>query len=273
MKDFNYIMREKCAITGDSEFESLFKMKFPLFCGCVKQAQNKDIIADMEFVIAKPSGVVQLKNLIPLDLLYKDGHDAGAVGALWDSHHSAFADFVVSFKPKNVLEIGGAHGKLALKCLEKDSNLSYTIIEPNSTKHDKIHYIDGFFGNATLPQKYDCIVHSHTFEHIYEPNEFLSAIYDSLCESAQTSGGGESQNSNSAYLIFSLPNMQKWLENKFTNCLNYEHTIFLNESVIEFLLRKNRFKILKSNILKTTAYFLRVRKFVRILGILGANRA
>lgn len=188
MKHFNYIVREKCAITGNIEFESLFKMKFPLFCGCVKQSQNDDIIADMEFVIAKPSGVVQLKNLIPLDLLYKDGHDAGAVGALWDSHHSEFADFVMSFKPKNVLEIGGAHGKLALKCLEKEPNLSYTIIEPNSTKHDKIHYIDGFFGKDKLPQKYDCIVHSHTFEHIYEPNEFLSAIYDSLC--AQTNGGG-----------------------------------------------------------------------------------
>lgn len=191
MNDFDYIVREKCAITGERECESLFKMKFPLFCGCVSQAQDEDIIADMEFVIFKPSGVVQLKNLIPLEILYKNGHDAGAVGALWEAHHSAFADFVMSFKPKNVLEIGGAHGKLALKCLAKDSKLSYTIIEPNSTKHEQIHYIDDFFGNAILPQKYDCIVHSHTFEHIYEPNEFLRTIYDSLCESAQTSGGGK----------------------------------------------------------------------------------
>lgn len=27
-------------------------------------------------------------------------------------------------------------------------------------------------------------------------------------------------------MIFSLPNMKKWLENKFTNCLNFEHSIF-----------------------------------------------
>ena len=49
--------------------------------------------------------------------------------------------------------------------------------------------------------------------------------------------------------------MQKWLENKFTNCLNYEHTIFLNESVIEFLLHKNHFKILKKHYFKEHSIF------------------
>lgn len=79
-------------------------------------------------------------------------------------------------------------------------------------------------------------------------------------------GGGESQNSNSAYLIFSLPNMQKWLENKFTNCLNYEHTIFLNESVIEFLLRKNRFKILKKQYFKDHSIFFACEKICEDFG-------
>lgn len=187
MQDFTYITRTQCAVTGEGEFEPAFSLRFPLFCGCVNEAQSEDIIANMEFVIAKKSGVVQLKNLIPLDLLYKNGHDAGVVGALWEAHHSEFSDFVMKFHPRKVLEIGGGHGKLALKCLERDKHLDYTILEPNSTKHDKIRYIDGFFGKSALLQKYDCVVHSHVFEHIYAPNEFLGAIYENLI------GGGESE--------------------------------------------------------------------------------
>ena len=180
MKHINYIVRSRCAVTGERKFEEAFGYDFPLFCGCTNTPKSEDIVSRMDFVISKPSGVVQLKRLIPLDLLYKNGHDSGFVGALWDEHHTKFADFVISFKPTKVLEIGGGHGKLALKCLKKDRTLSYTIIEPNSTKHKKITYIDGFFGKIKLPTKYDTIVHSHTFEHIYEPNNFLKQIYETL---------------------------------------------------------------------------------------------
>ena len=179
MQKFDYIERTKCAVTGDTEFESLFEYDFPLFCGCTNEPKSEDVVARTSFVISKPSGVVQLKRLIPLDLLYKNGHDAGSVGALWEEHHEAFADFVMGFAPQKVLEIGGGHGKLALKCLEKGVR-DYSIIEPNSTKHEKITYIDGFFGRDKLGAKYDTVVHSHTFEHIYEPNEFLAQIYDAL---------------------------------------------------------------------------------------------
>ena len=256
---FNYIVREKCAVTDEAGFEPLFSYDFPLFCGCTNLPQSEDIIAKMDFVIANPSGVVQLKNLIPLDLLYQNGHDSGAVGALWSSHHAEFADFVMSFSPKNVLEIGGGHSKLALNCLAKNPNLNYTIIEPNPTKHERINYIEKFFGETTLPQKYDCIVHSHLFEHIYNPNEFLGKIYENLCD--DLCGGAQTRESK-ARLIFSLPNMQKWLSNKFTNTLNYEHSIFLNEPVIKYLLHKNGFKVLQKRYFKEHSIFFACEKVI-----------
>lgn len=37
--------------------------------------------------------------------------------------------------------------------------------------------------------------------------------------------------------------MEKWLINKWTNCLNFEHTLFLNENLIFYLLTKNNFRI------------------------------
>ncbi|WP_312845388.1 hypothetical protein [Campylobacter sp. MIT 97-5078] len=54
--------------------------------------------------------------------------------------------------------------------------------------------------------------------------------------------------------------MQKWLENKFTNCLNFEHTIFLSEAVIEFLLNKHKLKIINKFYFKEHSIFYAVSK-------------
>jgi hypothetical protein len=51
-------------------------------------------------------------------------------------------------------------------------------------------------------------------------------------------------------LIFSVPNMREMLERKFTNCLNFEHTLYLSDEYIEFLLNSNGFAI------KEKSYFL-----------------
>lgn len=233
----DYILRKESAITGEKNYEVLASYDFPLFCGCTDENEDKDIIARCEFGIFE-SGSIELLKLIPLDILYKNGHGAGAVGALWQKHHEEFANFLMSFKPKFVLEIGGGHGKLAKECLRLDEGLKYTIIEPNSsTKDERINYIDGFFEKEALKdKKFDLIAHSHTFEHIYEPNKFLNE-----CAQMLLHGGG------GGVMVFILPNMQKWLENKFVNCLCFEHTLFLSEKILEFLCAKNGFKILKKH--------------------------
>lgn len=51
-------------------------------------------------------------------------------------------------------------------------------------------------------------------------------------------------------LILSLPNMLKMFENKFTNCINFEHTIFLTEPYVEYLMAENGFSII------TKSYFM-----------------
>lgn len=61
-------------------------------------------------------------------------------------------------------------------------------------------------------------------------------------------------------MIFSLPNMEKWLENKFTNCFNFEHTIFLSENILEFLLQKHKFKIIQKQYFKEHSIFYHVCK-------------
>ncbi|WP_367116049.1 class I SAM-dependent methyltransferase [Helicobacter sp.] len=183
-----YIKREFCPITGESEFEILSDDEFPLFAGCVDPKEpNEDLVLNQQWVIYK-SGVIALQKLIPLEILYKNGHDAGAVGAIWENHHKEFANFILKSSPKNVLEVGGGHGKLSKNCLEK-ADINWTIIEPNSTnKNNKVKYIDGYFEDYNMDEKFDCIVHSHLFEHIYEPNKFLKKCYSIL--SNNCAGGG-----------------------------------------------------------------------------------
>lgn len=246
-----YIKREKCPITDTNDYEVLSSKPYPLFAGCMDDAnKDLDLVPIQEWVIFKESGVIALSKLIPLEILYKNGHDAGAIGDLWEEHHREFAKFIVKFSPNSILEIGGGHGKLSLEVFKNtdiNSKPKWTIIEPNSTsKNEGVEYIDGFFGKQELIGEFDCIVHSHTFEHIYQPHSFLQYCCKSLV------GGG--------YMIFTLPNMQKWLENKWTNCLNFEHTIFLTEEVIEFLLAKNSFKILEKKYFKDHSVFYAAQK-------------
>ncbi|XAK35103.1 methyltransferase domain-containing protein [Campylobacter coli] len=240
-------IRGKCPITNSTNIEILSSRKFPLFCGCIIGNSENDLIYEEEFAICKDSGILFLNKLIPLNILYKNGHYAGSVGKIWEEHHETFAKFISQINPKNILEIGGGHGRLAQNFL-KLQKANWTIVEPDTkTKFDNVNYIDGFFDkNICKDKHYDTIVHSHTFEHIYNPNDFLSDISTSLHE------GG--------YMIFSLPNMQKWLENRFSNCLFFEHTIFLNEEVVDYLLAKNNFKIKKKYYFKNHSIFYLTQK-------------
>lgn len=98
-------------------------------------------------------------------------------------------------------------------------------------------YIKGFFdSNFIYTDPFDAVVHSHVFEHIYYPAEFMSCLKAFIPEGK--------------FLFFSLPNMKVYLQRKYTNCLNFEHTIFITEPYIEYLLAKNGFKILKKYFFK-----------------------
>ena len=229
----NIIKRSHDVISG-TQMEDLGGLKnFPIFMGCVKQPQEDDIYADMLWHISPNNGLLQLKELIPLEILYLENHNS-AVGSIWMEHHKAFADFIMQYHPKSVLEIGGAHGILSKLYMDKSKDTSWTIIEPNPIPSEdvKAKYIKGFFDDEfIMEEKVDAVVHSHVFEHVYDPNAFIEHISNFL--------------DDGQYLLFTLPNMREMLTRKYTNCINFEHTIFLTEPYIEYLLRKHGFKILK----------------------------
>ncbi len=231
------ILRERCAVTGSADLEPLHTFKrFPVFMGCVEQPESTDLYADMDWWISRSSGVIQLRQLLPLEVLYPEAHGAGAVGAMWERHHRSFAAFIHQYGPGAVLEVGGASGLLARE-YQKLKQIEWTIVEPNPKPVVDCNatIINGFFDDKFIPPRpIDTVVHSHLFEHIYDPEVFMRHLAG-LIQQGQ-------------HLLFSLPNLQVWLERCYTTCMNFEHTIFLTEPYVEYLLAKHGFEVVKKEL-------------------------
>jgi hypothetical protein len=234
----NLITRNKDILTGYDELESLHTFKnFPIFVGTTNQPKEKDVFIDMSWGISKNTGMIQLDKLIPLDILYENQHISG-VGEVWRKHHEEFSKFILKYQPNSVFEIGAAHGYLCNE-YQKRKKISWTIIEPNPV-YDyacEAKFIEKFFDeNFVYDGEIDTIVHSHVFEHIYEPDAFCGLLSKFLDDGKK--------------LIFSIPNMKVMLENKYTNCLGFEHTYFLLEEYVQYLLTKHKFKLLEKQYFK-----------------------
>lgn len=225
--------RRHDVVTGATDLEDLhFLPEFPVFMGSVLHAPSEDLRADMAWSIAKTSGLIQLKYLLPLGVLYQHQTTTAAIGAIWMAHHKAFAQFLSTYRPKAVLELGGAHGILAREFLQHGS-ITWTILEPNPAPVEgcPARFIRGFFdANFHLDPEVDTVVHSHVLEHIYEPDAFMGQL-------AHAMKPGQ-------HLIFSVPDLQVWLERKYTNCINFEHTTFLTAPYVDHLLSKHGFRVL-----------------------------
>ena len=228
--------RTNSVIDESNNLETLHTLKdFPVFMGCTDRPSHEDLVADQTWDVCRNTGVLQLKHLIPLDVLYQAQH-AGAVGQIWMTHHQAFAEFLFKFQPTSVLELGGAHGILSTKYMPLDT-IPWTILEPNPAPVEgcDARFIKGFFDDQfSSTETFQTVVHSHVFEHIYEPDKFMQHLAEFIDE-------GDN-------LIFSLPNIQVMLERKYTNGLNFEHTVFLTEPYIDYLLSKHGFRLLEKKL-------------------------
>jgi len=228
----NLIPRERDVVSGRTDLVSLHSfLDFPVFMGAVEQSAEHDVKANMTWVISRTSGTIQLSELIPSEILYPHQTTNAAIGETWMKHHALFANFVSERHPKEVFEIGGAHGVLAREYLAYEA-IPWVILEPNPSPvpGTPAKFIQGFLeGNLELMNVNQTVVHSHVLEHVYEPDQFLQAL------SSQMELGQE--------MIFSVPDLNTWLRRKYTNAINFEHTVFLTEEIVDYLLTKNGFSV------------------------------
>jgi hypothetical protein len=228
-----YIERTKSLLTDEPNLEHLYTFeKFPVFVGCVETPESEDLVADMVWNICRETGIIQLGKLLPLSILYLNQHNDG-VGKIWQDHYLAFAKFLYKFRPKNILEIGGAHDIIAKNYRLLDPNINWTIIEPNPGSIDpKIQVIKAWFDeNFVIDGHFDTIIHSHVFEHTYDPMAFIEHISNFVKKGDRH--------------IFTFPRLLPMLRLKWTNTLNFEHTAFLTEEITEYILRLFGFVVLE----------------------------
>ena len=120
--------------TGRQDLEELYTFRdFPVYCGVTDEPREADVHADMKWMISRESGMIQLGELVPAELLYSMSHNA-SVGGVWRKHHEEFADFLHAYISGSVAEIGGGNGILNAVYNEKYEPVDWVIIDPTSVK-------------------------------------------------------------------------------------------------------------------------------------------
>lgn len=245
----NKIARDHSIVTSKRNLEPLKDMsQFPVFIGATTQQPEDDLFADMHWFICPESGVIQLNPLLPNEVVYSEYHSE-AVGQVWDEHRQAFAEFCAPFLEGEVLEIGGSNGKFAELCLDLSPTLLWTILEPTPRVDSQypIKVVKDFLSREKLNElNANVIVHSHVIEHVYDPGEFLRLTSDKL--------------NDGQYQIFSVPNLKQYLLNGFSNTINFEHTVLLEETCIDYLLAESNFTVVKKHYFGKHSIFYAVVK-------------
>lgn len=210
--------------------------EFPNFPICMFSTElptfiNKNLI----FSCCENCNEIQLKILINPIILYSNSHNTEILGETWRNHFEQLYKFIsrninISLNNIDFLEIGDPIGKLVKYFI--DDCKSYTIIDPNAKDNNssnKIKIISDFIENVDV--KANVILHSHFFEHLYNPMKFLEKMFNML--------------NYGDCMIFSIPDMEFQKENDLLPFLgmHFEHTYYINVKILEYMLNKKSFKI------------------------------
>jgi hypothetical protein len=245
---FRNLIRNKCSIC-DGDLKYLLSLKrYPVYMGA--SDDKKFLFRDQIWYNCSTCGCVQLKKLLPLKLVYKKFHHE-IVGNIWKKHHEEFKKFLLKYTSDKVLEIGGSDGYLAEICSKSKIIKKWLIIEPNIPNkkkyNKKIKYINSYIENFNINKFLNrTIIHSHTLEHFYQPADILKKI-------SNLQNLGEK-------MIFSLPNLGRYIKKKFINTIDFEHTLLLTECILDILLKNNKFRIVKKKYFLDHSIFYCVEK-------------
>jgi hypothetical protein len=220
--------------------------KFPIFIGTTDQKISKDKFVDMDITCSKKN-LIQLSTLINPNLLYSKFHSE-AIGKTWKDHNRKFLFFLKKYSGQNILEIGSGPLKPYHSLIELSKFKKWISIEPSSSvkshkvKKSKIKIIKGFIENIPIRKLKECdtLIHSHVIEHLFDPQNILKKV---------------SKIDNLKKIIFSVPDLEYYVKQKYSNSLNFEHTYFINKKLIKYFLNNIGFKIIKTQNFKNHSTF------------------
>jgi 2-polyprenyl-3-methyl-5-hydroxy-6-metoxy-1,4-benzoquinol methylase len=226
------IIRNNCVICGGCLRHIYELNNVPITISCF--TENNPQYETLSYSQCITCNTIQLDKLIPLNILYSKSHNTISVGKIWNGYFQLFGNTIQPYiSNKNILEIGCPSGKIVSQVAQYNK---WYIVEPNINKEivfpENSICIETFFDDSfSLNDTIDIIIHSHLFEHIYEPNRFLKKCYEILNENGE--------------MIFGVPNMQYMVDTTIFMGIMFEHTIFLNKEIIVYLLNTNEFEIVE----------------------------
>ena len=220
--------------------------------GASKKAYNYEF-ENLNWWINKKSGNVQIYPKVKLDKLYFKSHGSGTVGKTWNDHHKLFFQIANKYLKGNICEIGGGNNSILnkIKNFSKiknfysfDKNLQ---LKNNNKKIIKIKkFFDAQYFNSHKNCKIDLVLHSHTFEHLYNPNQFLNDVKSILSKNGKH--------------IFTMPNMKPMIKKGYANAMNFEHPFYYDEKLVDCLLIQNNFEIVEKQFFKKDHSIMYVTK-------------
>ena len=229
-----YVERPACVICASTIFPFFSLPNFPQQLCCVDTpSESRETLT---YAKCSDCNTIQLQDLIPLNILYASSHNTVSVGITWSNYFKVFVEKIASLvATKCVLEIGDPSARLALAL---DTFTEWTIVEPNQNKTVRlppnVHFIETFFDTAfTLDAPVDVIVHSHVFEHAYDPLCFLRKCHELLKDSGE--------------MFFGIPDMDYIYKANLSCCLGvfFEHTVFMNTANVVHMLNSTGFRVLE----------------------------
>ena len=226
-------IKTNCSIC-DGAIKDFFLIKnMPLFMGSMDLPLHESFHNDMTFCECEKCGCIQIKELVNNSILYQNNHNSSIVGDLWVNHYVELSSFIKEgIKNKRVIEIADPSCKIS-KYISNDS-ICWDIVEfnpDNDINLPKVNFIKEWFDENFECKKYDVIIHSHFFEHLFNPLKGLKKMNECL------DIGGK--------MYFSVPNLSKILLNGFmpSNVLQFEHTFFYDIDDLKSILNKIGFKV------------------------------
>lgn len=253
-KKISYSTRKHCILSKKDKLKKFLSLKnFPVFIGCTDQKRIDDLFFDMDWSIGKSSGLIQLKNLIDAKIIYSDYHSE-AIGCVWSKHHEEFSKFIIKYCDERIIEMGGGANNLANLCISNKKikmwyNFELAKVKKSQIKNNKkVKYINKSI-NQSIVKKYivkkTSFVHSHVLEHLYSPIKTLRNIL---------------KIKQIDKMIFSIPNLKMYLQNRYTNLINFEHTYLITEEVLKKMLEIVNFKIKKKKYFREHSIFIYAEK-------------
>ena len=220
--------------------------------GVSKNIKNYNF-KNLNWWINVKSGNIQIHPKVSLDKLYYKSHGSGTVGKIWKDHHELFFKLVKKYLKGNVCEIGGGNNSISKKISNYSKIINFYCFDKNlklKKINRKVKIITKFFDRNFFKGKNsfqaDLVIHSHTFEHLYDPNKFLQDVKSILSKNGKH--------------IFTMPNMQPMIKKGYANAMNFEHPFYYDEKLVDCLLLKNDFKIIKKKLFKEDHSIMYVTK-------------